>query len=129
MTEPEPQAVQIALMVESLRQAENLYTRLLDMRVTARDARPGLSVGEDQDPLACCRSLLERDGLCLLLLVGVVEPPCTGRVAHIGLRLSYRDLQGVRARAQELACHILTNETTGFLIEDPLGVRWRLIVS
>jgi hypothetical protein len=96
------------------------------MRVIARDARPGLCVGENQDPLACCRSLLARDGLCLLLLVGVVEPPCTGRVAHIGLRLSHRDLQGIRARAEDLACRILTDETTDLLMEDPLGVRWRL---
>jgi len=165
-TAPTNPAVQIALTVESLRQAENLYTQLFGMRVAGRDRGAdgeaheqkqrevccgedgngvllyncvcppdGAGVDEADDPRAFRRSVLEGDGFRLLLLVGVVDtasaaesatPFAAGRLAHVGLHLAPGDLEALRARAGKLACRVLADGGSAIVLEDPLGVRWRL---
>lgn len=132
-----PTLLNIALVVESLRQAENLYCNLFSMRVTSRDS--GLpraitalqsKMGEDyeRDPRDLRHSILEGSAFCLHLIVGVVETPAMGRIAHIGLCVSRHDLRLLRQRAAELSCRFRDASPTGLILEDPLGVCWNITV-
>ena len=103
--------LQIALAVESLRQAENLYARLFGME----------RIREDES-----ESVLERKGLRLLLQAGTVEMPLSDRLAHIGIAVTGRELRQVRRQAEELGCQILAEDLSSLLLEDTLGLRWRL---
>lgn len=127
----------IALIVESLRQAENLYCNLFSMQVTSRDTglpsaiaafKCGTEEDTERDPRDFRYSILEGSGFCLHLIVGVVESSSMGRVAHLGLCFSRQDLRQLRQRASELSCRFRDASPTGLLLEDPLGVCWSITV-
>lgn len=117
---PGDNLLEVAITVESLRQAENLYTRLLGMREVIRES--GDKYRDDPQDLR----ILEREGLRLLLRFGLADPPSTGRIEYIGLRIPEPERVELRERAGQLACYILMDSAEGLLLEDPLGVRWSI---
>jgi hypothetical protein len=128
----------IALTVESLRQAENLYKRLFDLEVLYREGSTpegfvrwdGEGLGENPtEETVVEKSCLERHGIRLMLLLKTLDYPAQGRIDHICLRMSRFSLSRLLAQAEALDCHILQNSDQILWIEDPYGVRWRVVAS
>ena len=124
----------IALTVESLRQAENLYGRLLGLRVLYREGRT--DDGWRRKMAHCCdgkseegdiqleRSCLERDGLRLVLQLGIREFNQPGRIDHVCLEVRPEDLSALFRNARQLDCRIEQTSPRIWVIEDPYGIRW-----
>ncbi len=127
----------IALIVESLHQAENLYRALFRLEVRQREGWTALGVSSllpvDCDCRALSaggavigRSLLARDGLRLVLQQGAPDMPTGGRLAYIGLCCDMEEQRMIRLRASELGCRVLSDLADCLCFEDTLGVRWQL---
>jgi hypothetical protein len=129
----------IALTVESLRQAENLYKRLFDLEVLYREGSTpegfvhwdGEGLGENPtEETVVEKSCLESHGIRLMLLLKtLVDYPTQGRIDHICLRMSRSALSRLLMQAEALDCRILQNSDQTLWIEDPYGVRWRVVAS
>ena len=139
----------IALLVESIRQAENLYTRLFDMRVRFRDAaidgaprRIAADAGASPDGdgrapsgddqwaalknvgAVIHRSCLEGEGLRLMLLRRTDGLDPHGRLDHVCLCADPEDLPRLERLASELGCRIAESEAGYLVLVDPYGISW-----
>ena len=127
----------IAVTVESLRQAENLYYRLFGLKVLYREGRSGSDweqlpadwgwERERETDVRVERSCLVRDGFRVMLLLKTSEQDPQGRIDYVCLRLREDEAAGVHQRAEELGCRVSVAPSGGRIVEDPYGVRWRLI--
>ena len=125
----------IALTVESLRQAENLYTQLFGCTILFREgasADGGIRLSAedgwgDTEDIILDRSCLERKGLRLLLMCnpdGYVTP---GRIDHVCLQMEPDELDRLRLQAEILDCRIERPTPSSWIMEDPYGIRWVLL--
>src|SRR5436190_8475851 len=106
----------ISLRVESLRQAENLYTRLFGLAVVCREgmqgaepcALPGSLTWEEiaGTELTPHRSVLYGDGFRLSLHRNTVESNTGGRLDRIGLSLESEEFRRLWEQIEELGCQI-----------------------
>jgi catechol 2,3-dioxygenase-like lactoylglutathione lyase family enzyme len=125
----------IALTVESLRQAENFYTRLFGLKVLFREGVTGdgwKRCPEDwaweqalMDGLHPERSCLGCGDLRLMLLMRSSEYTPEGRIDYVCLQLHPEESCRLIQKAKQMGCEIekTPNDTS---ILDPYGVRWRL---
>lgn len=129
----------IAVTVESLRQAENLYHRLFGLNVLFREGRSGAvwsqwpaewgwdRAKETDTQLEC--SCLEREGFRVMLLLRRSDQEQQGRIDYVCLRLKAEEAESLRLRAGDLGCRVDESPSGGWIIEDPYGVRWRLTLA
>jgi catechol 2,3-dioxygenase-like lactoylglutathione lyase family enzyme len=125
----------IALTVESLRQAENFYTRLFGLQVLYREGSTGDGwrqcpsdwVWEQalQSELSPERTCLGCDELRLMLLLKSSEYTPEGRIDYVCLRLKPEEACQLVQKAKQMGCEI-EKTSTDTAILDPYGVRWRL---
>jgi catechol 2,3-dioxygenase-like lactoylglutathione lyase family enzyme len=126
----------ISLRVESLRQAENLYTRLFGLVVACREgmreeeayALPGSLPWEEiaAAELTPHRSVLHGEGFRLTLYRSVMESSARGRLDRIGLSLEPEEFRRLWAQIEELGCQVEEVADQWIVFEDPYGVRWEV---
>jgi catechol 2,3-dioxygenase-like lactoylglutathione lyase family enzyme len=120
----------IALQVESLSQAENLYTALFDMVVVERGARE--VVGEADTTLPVHNeerpncSVLERAGLRLVLRRVIADFAGPGRLGHVCIRVPDSQVKGLLDRAESLGCVVRVDHAGRTGLEDPYEIRWEI---
>lgn len=129
----------ISLRVESLRQAENLYTRLFDLSVVQRegvkDEEPcelsGSLTWEEMasKDVTLTSSVLNSEGFCLTLHRNTMEAIHRGRLDHIGLCLEPTDFAQLWGRVSDLGCYIEEAADQRLVFDDPYGVRWDVMAD
>jgi catechol 2,3-dioxygenase-like lactoylglutathione lyase family enzyme len=126
----------ISLRVESLRQAENLYTRLFGLEVVCREgmredepyAIPGNLTWEEiaSAELSPHRSVLYGEGFRLTLYRSVLESSARGRLDRIGLCLEAGEFRRLWEQIEGLGCQVEEVADEWIVFEDPYGVRWEV---
>lgn len=129
----------ISLRVESLRQAENLYTRLFGLTVLQREGTTEegdyfLSGRVDWRDLASQdmmlqRSVLQGEGFCLTLHLDTMEATSGGRLDRIGLSLEQEDFRRLWGQVEDLGCHIEEAGDQSLVFDDPYGLRWEVLTE
>lgn len=129
----------ISLRVESLRQAENLYTRLFDLEVVQREgavdeepcALPGNMTWEEvaSRDVTLTRSVLHKDGFCLTLHRNITEAVAKGRLDHIGLCLEPCEFRRLWGKVGDLGCYVEEAADQRIIFDDPYGVRWEVMAD
>jgi catechol 2,3-dioxygenase-like lactoylglutathione lyase family enzyme len=129
----------ISLRVESLRQAENLYTRLFDLKVVQREGAvneepcelPGNMTWEEitSSDVTLTRSVLHSDGFCLTLHRNTAEAFARGRLDHIGLCLEPGEFQRLWGQVSDLGCYVEEAADQRIIFDDPYGVRWEVMAD
>jgi hypothetical protein len=128
----------IALHVESLTQAENLYTALFDLEVVDRrqrlqpevdeKAQSGASESFDSEGEVAIvdRSVLEGNGLRLVLYRVIADYTGQGRLSHICIRVPSCEADHLVQRAANLGCVVRLSAMGQTCLEDPYEVCWEL---
>ncbi|MBW3623018.1 MAG: VOC family protein [Armatimonadetes bacterium] len=129
----------LALVVESLRQAENFYMRLFGLRVLFREGTtvdgcirwPAEREWEEvrASDLPVERSCLECDGFRLVLQLKTEETAPTGRIDYVCLRVKPEDLGALQTQAETLDCRLERPSPGELILEDPYGVRWKMVAG
>jgi catechol 2,3-dioxygenase-like lactoylglutathione lyase family enzyme len=125
----------VALRVERLREAEEFYRALFDLRPAFREAQtpegwstlPASADWSDAERSGVKLELvmLYRDGFRLALeAVDVVADD--GRLSHLGVLVDGDELPRLRRAAVELDCEIASSRSEALIFDDPYGVRWEL---
>ena len=128
----------IALRVEDLQKGEALYRNLFGLQVAFREAKTsdgwrtlpqdkswadGQAAGIELDMV-----MLHRDGL-VLALAKVDAPAIGGSLDHIGLQVDEEELVRLRKQAANLECELVGDHPKGFILHDPLRVRWEITTT
>jgi catechol 2,3-dioxygenase-like lactoylglutathione lyase family enzyme len=119
----------ICLCVESLRQAENFYTRLFGLQVLCREAQEagaGNPPQKEAETTASQSSLLGCAGFRLALCRRIEEFTGPGRVDHICLRADMPEIARLRRQAEEMGCLLLNDGADTLSFVDLYGVRWKV---
>jgi catechol 2,3-dioxygenase-like lactoylglutathione lyase family enzyme len=128
----------IALTVESLRQAENLYKRLFDLKVLFREGMTDqgrlrwegdIAWQERGEEGVVEKSCLESQGIRLMLLLKTDDFASQSRIDHICLKMNPDFMSRAMEQARALDCRIDRISSSDVVIEDPYGVRWRILLS
>jgi catechol 2,3-dioxygenase-like lactoylglutathione lyase family enzyme len=126
----------LALRVADLRQAEEFYGALFDLRVAFREADvadgwrtlPEGAGWEDAQAagISLDLSVLHRDALRLALERAGEGFVAGGRLSHVGLEITDVEMERLRQAAPGLGCQIVQDRRGLLLVDDPYGVRWEL---
>jgi catechol 2,3-dioxygenase-like lactoylglutathione lyase family enzyme len=124
----------IALIVTPLRQAEEFYQALFALDVAFREAEtaegwytlPSDASWDDAEVAGISLGLisLHRDAFTLALEDGSNSEG--GRLSHVGVQVDAPELERLRTSAPSLGCHVVQNDPTLLVFDDPYGVRWEV---
>jgi catechol 2,3-dioxygenase-like lactoylglutathione lyase family enzyme len=117
----------------SLRDAEALYSRLFDLRVSWREPVPAGAPFDlpwaDLDAAGCAPTvvMLHAGAFRLALERAGGATRGGGPITHVGLQVTAGQLRAVRERARAAGCSVIA-ERDGELFDfvDPYGVEWEL---
>lgn len=120
----------IALTVPDVPAAEEYYRSLLGLAIAFRDVAIngewyGLRPGTDwraADGYTAARSTLSNGALVIAIEQG--DACSSGRLQHIGLRLTLEDLTSLRIRAFEHETVVEKNDAGLLTFRDRYGIRW-----
>ena len=128
----------IALTVESLRQAENLYTQLLGLQVLFREGNSEQGWGRwtadtgwdtvSEEGITIEQSCLGLGDVRLLLMRRPSDCTSEGRINHVCLRVTPDEMKLLLQRARHLDCR-MEQSPSCWIMEDPYGVKWRLMTE
>ncbi|MCH8152615.1 MAG: VOC family protein [Planctomycetes bacterium] len=128
----------IALGVGDLQKAEALYRNLFRLKVAFREAETSdgwRTLPQDKswaDAQAAGIELdmvmLHRDGL-VLALAKTDTLAIGGTPDHIGLQVDEEELVRLRKQAANLECELVGDHPKGFILHDPLRVRWEITTT
>ncbi len=123
----------IALRVTNLRAAEAFYCTLFDLAVAWREAETAdgwktLPLDKSWDDAHAANIqlglvMLHRSGFALVL-EAVDEVTDAGQLSHIGVQVGAGELDRLRHAASRLGCHMIHDQPTTLVFDDPYGVRW-----
>jgi len=121
----------IALRTENIREAEDYYCHLFDLRVAWRETEtpegwrrlPSGKTWEDAElaGIQLEMVMLHRDRLALEKVSSV---HASGSLSHIGLLVDKKELNRLRGSISKFGCSLIHDSEGTLVFDDKFGVRW-----